>query len=232
MLKSAIPLLISSFMITQSIYAGSIRISPVQINLINQNNASLSLINESATLSNLQIRVFKWEQNDIGQDILTATDEIAVSPPALKMQSNSAYNIRIIKTQALPLDVERAYRIIIDELPSPYDSRKVENGLQVLVRTSLPLFVVKKEAFSDLSAQFVMQNNQPMIAVKNQGSRHELIQSLILDNTTTKKSIEIPVNTINGYVLSGKIKYFPINAEIDQSTSKIVLKSNNRTKTF
>lgn len=223
----------SSSILTQSLYAGSIRISPVQVDIVNQNQAaSLSLMNQSSASSNLQIRVFKWEQNDLGQDILTETDEIAVSPPALKMQPNMAYNIRAIKTKPISIDVEQAYRIVIDELPSPYDSRKIENGLQVLVRTSLPLFAVKKDAFSNLSAQIVMKNDKAMIAVKNQGTRHELIQSLSLENSKSKKSIEISVNTINGYVLAGKTKYFPIDSSINSSSFKIVLKSNNKTKTF
>lgn len=220
-------------MTAQSVYAGSIRISPVQIDLVNANNASsLSLMNESSLPSSLQIRVFKWEQTSNGQDILTETDEIAVSPPYLKMQGNTAYNIRAIKTKNTAVNVEQAYRIIIDELPSPYDSRKVENGLQVLVRTSIPLFVVKKDDFSNLSAHLVTENNQTMIAVHNQGTRHELIQSLVLNDISNQKGFEVEINTVNGYVLAGKTKYFPIQGKFDLNTLKIALKSNNKIKIF
>lgn len=233
MFKSVASFFICIFMITQSLYAGSIRISPVQIDLVNSNNAaSFSLMNQSSVASNLQIRVFKWEQNENGEDILTETDEIAVSPPAIKIQGDTAYNIRVIKTKSVSENIEQAYRIIIDELPSPYDSRKVENGLQVLVRTSLPLFSVKKENFSNLSARVVIKNNRPLIAVHNQGSRHELIQSVKLNDISSQKGTEIEINTVNGYVLAGKTKYFPIQGKIEFDTLKIALKSNNKTKIF
>ncbi|WP_000739309.1 molecular chaperone, partial [Acinetobacter baumannii] len=82
--------------LSSTIYAATIRLSPVTVEILsNQSASSISLYNQSNESTDLQVRVFEWSQNN-GQDQLTPTDEIAVSPPFLKLQPNDSYNLRVV----------------------------------------------------------------------------------------------------------------------------------------
>ncbi|MDU6284505.1 MAG: molecular chaperone, partial [Acinetobacter sp.] len=112
-----------------------------------------------------------------------------------------------------PVSGEKTYRIIIDELPKPIDSRKADQGVNVLLRSSLPVFVVNKDAITKLNWSIQQEQNNAYLTISNVGNRHALLNNLILVDTTTNKSYPIKVNTVNGYILAGKARNFNISPD-------------------
>ncbi|WP_280179617.1 fimbrial biogenesis chaperone, partial [Acinetobacter nosocomialis] len=77
--------------------AASIRLSPVNVEILSDQTASsISLYNQSNESADLQVRIFEWNQN-AGQDQLIPTDDIAISPPFLKLKPNDSYNLRVVR---------------------------------------------------------------------------------------------------------------------------------------
>ena len=184
--------------------AASIRLSPVNVEILSDQSASsISLYNQSNESADLQIRIFEWTQN-AGQDQLIPTDDIAISPPFLKLKPNDSYNLRVVRIKPEPISGEKTYRIILDELPKPIDSRKASQGVNVLLRSSLPVFVVNKDAITQLNWKIDAKQNDTALNISNIGNRHALLNDLILVDNTENKSYPIKVNTVNGYILSGK----------------------------
>ncbi|MEQ1454562.1 fimbrial biogenesis chaperone [Acinetobacter seifertii] len=191
--------------------AASIRLSPVNVEILSDQSASsISLYNQSNESADLQIRIFEWTQN-AGQDQLIPTDDIAISPPFLKLKPNDSYNLRVVRIKPEPISGEKTYRIILDELPKPIDSRKASQGVNVLLRSSLPVFVVNKDAITQLNWKIDAKQNDTFLNISNIGNRHALLNDLILVDNTENKSYPIKVNTVNGYILSGKSKNYSIN---------------------
>ncbi|QNY28833.1 molecular chaperone [Acinetobacter seifertii] len=191
--------------------AASIRLSPVNVEILSDQSASsISLYNQSNESADLQIRIFEWTQN-AGQDQLIPTEDIAVSPPFLKLKPNDSYNLRVVRIKPEPISGEKTYRIILDELPKPIDSRKASQGVNVLLRSSLPVFVVNKDAITQLNWKIDAKQNDTALNISNIGNRHALLNDLILVDNTENKSYPIKVNTVNGYILSGKSKNYSIN---------------------
>ncbi|MGV2455304.1 UNVERIFIED_CONTAM: fimbria/pilus periplasmic chaperone [Acinetobacter seifertii] len=191
--------------------AASIRLSPVNVEIFSDQSASsISLYNQSNESADLQIRIFEWTQN-AGQDQLIPTDDIAISPPFLKLKPNDSYNLRVVRIKPEPISGEKTYRIILDELPKPIDSRKASQGVNVLLRSSLPVFVVNKDAITQLNWKIDAKQNDTSLNISNIGNRHALLNDLILVDNTENKSYPIKVNTVNGYILSGKSKNYSIN---------------------
>jgi len=198
--------------------AASIRLSPVSVEILNDQAASsISLYNQSNESTDLQVRVFEWRQN-AGQDQLIPTDEIAISPPFLKLQPNDSYNLRVVRINPAPVSGEQTYRIIIDELPKPVDSRKVDQGVNVLLRSSLPVFVVNKDAITKINWSIQQEQTNSYITIHNVGNRHALLSNLTLVDTTANKSYAIKVNTVNGYILAGKSRNFHISPDFKFQT--------------
>ncbi|WP_278492762.1 fimbrial biogenesis chaperone [Acinetobacter gyllenbergii] len=193
--------------------AASIRLSPVSIEILaDQAASSISLYNQSNESTDLQVRVFEWSQN-AGQDQLLPTDEIAISPPFLKLQPNDSYNLRVVRINPGPVSGEKTYRIIIDELPKPVDSRKADQGVNVLLRSSLPVFVVNKQAITKLEWAIQEEQDNSYLRVSNIGDRHALLNNLTLNDTTTSQSYPIKVNTVNGYIFGGKSRDFSLSSD-------------------
>ncbi len=87
--------------------AASIRLSPVNVEILSDQSASsISLYNQSNESADLQIRIFEWTQN-AGQDQLIPTDDIAVSPPFLKLKPNDSYNLRVVRIKPEPISGEK-----------------------------------------------------------------------------------------------------------------------------
>ncbi|MGN5723952.1 molecular chaperone [Acinetobacter calcoaceticus] len=197
--------------LSSSINAATIRLSPVNVEILsNQNASSISLYNQSNESTDLQIRVFEWTQKN-GQDQLTPTDEIAISPPFLKLQPNDSYNLRVVRINPTPISGEKTYRIIIDELPKPIDSRKAAQGVNVLLRSSLPVFVVNRDAITKLNWKIDTNQEAPSLNISNIGNRHALLNNLMLVDTTANKSYPIKVNTVNGYILAEQARSYSIS---------------------
>ncbi|EOQ73214.1 molecular chaperone [Acinetobacter lactucae] len=197
--------------LSSTLSAATIRISPVNVEILsNQSASSISLFNQSNESTDLQIRVFEWVQKN-GQDELIPTDEIAISPPFLKLKPNDSYNLRVVRVNPAAISGEKTYRIIIDELPKPVDSRKAAQGINVLLRSSLPVFVVNKDAITKLNWKIDSNQKAPSLNISNIGNRHALLNNLTLVDTTANKSYPIQVNTVNGYILGQQTRSYSIN---------------------
>ncbi|MCG5225627.1 fimbrial biogenesis chaperone [Acinetobacter pittii] len=210
-MKKNIFIITSLFLsLSSTLSAATIRISPVNVEILsNQNASSISLFNQSNESTDLQIRVFEWTQKD-GQDQLIPTEEIAISPPFLKLKPNDSYNLRVVRINPAAITGEKTYRIIIDELPKPADSRKAAQGINVLLRSSLPVFVVDKDAITKLNWKIDLNQKSPSLNISNIGNRHALLNNLTLVDTTANKSYPIQVNTVNGYILGQQTRNYSI----------------------
>ncbi|HCA5286288.1 TPA: molecular chaperone [Acinetobacter nosocomialis] len=197
--------------LSTTIHAATIRLSPVSIEILSHQKASsISLYNQSNESADLQARIFEWTQNN-GQDQLTPTDEITISPPFLKLKPSESYNLRVVRINPEPISGEKTYRIIIDELPKPVDSRKASQGVNVLLRSSLPVFVVNKDAITQLNWKIDTHQKEPSLNINNVGNRHALLNDLTLVDNTENKSYPIKVNTVNGYILAKQAKSYSIS---------------------
>ncbi|MDR8236466.1 fimbria/pilus periplasmic chaperone, partial [Acinetobacter baumannii] len=80
-----------------------------------------------------------------------------------------SYNLRVVRVNPTPVSGEKTYRIIIDELPKPMDSRKVSQGVNVLLRSSLPVFVVNKDAITQLNWKIDNSQKTTSLNISNIG---------------------------------------------------------------
>ncbi|MFJ1518408.1 molecular chaperone [Acinetobacter sp. ABJ_C1_1] len=197
--------------LSSTIHAATIRLSPVSVEILSHQKASsISLYNQSNESADLQARIFEWTQNN-GQDQLTPTDEITISPPFLKLKPSESYNLRVVRINPEPISGEKTYRIIIDELPKPVDSRKASQGVNVLLRSSLPVFVVNKDAITQLNWKIDTHPKEAFLNIRNIGNRHALLNDLTLIDNTENKSYPIKVNTVNGYILANQARSYSVN---------------------
>jgi fimbrial chaperone protein len=197
-------LLTAAFLACGTVAASGLQVSPITLTLQpTQNAEGLWLSNTGDGVVNAQVRVYRWTQED-GEDKLTPSRGLLVSPPMLQLPAEGRQLIRAIRAGAPPSGagaVQEAYRVIIDELPVDTQGKK---GLQFVLRYSVPIFVQPAGAppsVPQLSWALRQEADKTVLEVANNGGSHAQLADLAFTDSAGRPTAVHP--GLLGYVLPG-----------------------------
>jgi fimbrial chaperone protein len=224
---AGIALLAMVLLFTSPVHAASsVLIWPIDPVLeADQQASALWLENRGNETANLQIRVFAWSQSGFNDQYQNQRDVIG-SPPVAKIEPGQKQLVRLTRTRDIPPGQELAYRIIIDEIPSPRspvaDDGKTAAAIRFQMRYSIPLFAYGAGLWSkpdstrqrdpqgmglpQLSWRSVAVDGQPYVEVRNQGAVHARLTDVSLKQGSQARPL---VEGLLGYVLPGAIMRWP-----------------------
>jgi len=190
-----------------SIQAASLRIAPTILSLIAPDSAAtLTLRNEDARPVNVQMRVFRWSQDD-GADRLEPTTDVVASPPLTTLAPNSDYLVRVVRVTKAPVVGEESYRLLVDELPER--AKRRPGTVNFVLRYSIPVFFSNPEASpADVSWALRPRGKAAVLTAKNTGDRHLRISDL---NIADGDRAIAARDGLVGYVLSGASMQWPLS---------------------
>jgi fimbrial chaperone protein len=171
-----------------------------------QRAASCTVTNVGTSETAIQIRAYAWSQKD-GDDQLTASDAVVVSPPLATIAPGASQVIRLILRQPAQAR-EATYRILIDQIPPPAEPGVVH----MVLRLSIPIFAQPAiRSFADV--QFHLERNAGQIYLVgfNAGNLHEAIRDIVL-TTSDGRKLKAESNT-SPYILAGVTQRWPIAAQ-------------------
>lgn len=213
-MKSTLPLALALGLfgaLAQPAEAASLRISPIGVDMpAGERAASMTLVNTGTDPVSLQLRIFKWSQAN-GEEVLEPATDMLVSPPATTIPPGASYTVRVARESNASVQNELSYRVFIDELPKPVDPRTVGQGVSMVLRTSLPVFVVDPKAFAKLDWKVWQDASGLHVDATNSGRRHAKITGL-----TVRPDGGAPMvfgAGLNGYVLAGSHKRFDLKLD-------------------
>ncbi len=206
--------------------AASILLWPIDPWLSADTNATeLWVQNQGNSATTMQVRIVRWRQEN-GLERYTAQQEVVASPPIVTIAKGSKQLIRLIKQGQVPVGVEQAYRIIVDEIPQPQENATPQIGLKLQMRYSIPLFVYGQGITTikegehhalveprNLSWRVVRDNGQPALQVRNQGDVHVRLSQVTLTQGGQKRTM---ADGLLGYVLPGSERSWPLPSGIGQ----------------
>lgn len=216
--------------------ASSVLVWPVyQIIESDQNGSALWLENRGAEPVSLQVRVLAWKQENFNEKYADQTNVVA-SPPFATVPPGQRQLIRLIRNIPVPANTEQAYRIIIDEIPSPLNSAgegkdKAVVGLQLQMRYLLPLFMdggnlwtndradIKRDPSTAtrpiLNWRTVSEGGKTYLQVGNTGLVHARLSNVFWSATgNQKQGVKTMVGGFMGYVLPGQQMRWPVPAGV------------------
>lgn len=124
-------------------FAGNLNVSPVLLTLTHDEPiATLTLINSSDEDTTIQADVVHWSQKD-GQDNLTPTSDLIISPPLFQLAAHESQLIRVAWLDSHALDTQLTYRVLLREIIPHASARKsyAQKNLWIALQISLPLFI-------------------------------------------------------------------------------------------
>ena len=190
--------------------AANLQISPVMISFgTGQSAAGIKLQNYGDTPLYGQVRVYVWDQQ-AGEDVLTPTNEVIASPPIMEIAPKTSQTIRLVRRTGAPAENEKAYRVLIDEIPRSDDST---SGVAIRLQYSVPVFVLSADERAAPALAWTVFRGKDgwMLRVKNTGTMRAQIGATTV-RTSTGKEYELTKGLL-GYALSGKTREWRLSVD-------------------
>ena len=198
--------------------AAAIGVSPVRVTLSDkQKIGTITVRNGGTEPVPMQLEALSWSKEE-GEDVFTSTRELIISPPIFTIPAGGSQLLRVGLRGTPDAKRELSYRIFLQELPPPPSPDF--NGAKMLMRVSLPVFVLPKVAANPLLRwQAVRTSDGSLkISLTNDGNAH--IQ--IINFSLSKPGSAQPWITQNtsDYVLIGQSLDWILPASADYSLPK------------
>jgi fimbrial chaperone protein len=160
----------------ESALAAEVAVSPVNVSLTrDSHSALLNVTNQGTETVRFSLSTFSWAESDAGRMELTPTSDIIFFPTLLTLAPGEGRNVRL-GTQLQPGEVERTYRMFLEELPSPQTSA-TGHGMQIhiLSKIGIPIFLAPQVPKTQAEIRSIAPSKGAVsFQIANTGSVHIL----------------------------------------------------------
>jgi fimbrial chaperone protein len=178
-LRSVVALLATTLVAASAALAGSLSVSPIRVDIApGQRSVTLIVRNDGEQTTLVQTQLVAWSQAD-NEDRLEPTTDLLASPPIFELVPGGVQTVRIALRRAADEDRERAYRIVVSEVPGP--PQPGFTGATFALRLSLPVFV--DAAVAKAVPQVVWTGNlaadgSVALTATNTGTKHVQVRTV------------------------------------------------------
>jgi len=188
--------------------AGEIRVSTVRIDLSDrQPAATVTITNDGAQKSLVQIRALSWTQAD-GKDVQDVTSELIVTPPIADIGPAGRQMVRVGFVGKKQMPAEGTFRLQIEEVPR--QDQEQTHSVETYLRISVPIFIAaaQPKAAPVLTATLAPGEGGEL-RLYNSGLLHERLVSYQI--SSAGRPLGEPHKGLF-YVLPGKYIALPLSA--------------------
>ncbi|HSI37584.1 MAG TPA: fimbria/pilus periplasmic chaperone [Methylotenera sp.] len=192
-------------------YAGVFSVTPVRIYMSPKDRAiAVTITNDGDDELVMQADLYLWKQKPNGEDELTLTEDMFLSPPIIKMAPKSRQVVRLARLSPAKSAEQLTYRMIVREIPEAKPAKQ-DLQLQIALAFSMPIFITPAGAKAKLScvAERVTANSINAVC-ENTGNAYSHPTAIQLNNSAGDK---IANNETGGYILPSIKRSFSVKRE-------------------
>ena len=151
---------------------GSFTVTPLRVDIAPKATGGvIEVINTSAGTMTVQAQQRAWVQIN-GSDGQEDTRDLILSPAVFALKPGEKQVVRIALRGAPDARRERAYRLLVSELPNPQvSSVPVQSGFRIALRMDLPVFVAPLQPASS-EPSYAFDPATSRLHVRNAGTAH------------------------------------------------------------
>jgi len=216
--------------------AANFSVNPVQIHLSPKvSSGLLTLRNDSNETLRFQLSGFSWDQSP-GEPIqLAPTTDIIFFPQLLTLGPKEERKIRIGTVTGFS-NVEKTYRLFVEELPPLDKPGEAKSGVAVLTRLGIPVFMAATTAHSQLEiADLGMQRGGIGFLIRNTGNTHFMTSKVVVRSLGPAGEPVLERSLVGWYVLAGRARQYRVDIPAGDcsriASSVIEVTSGNQTVT-
>lgn len=188
--------------------AGVFSVTPVRIYMAPRDRAvAMTVNNEGDEELVMQADVYAWKQKPGGEDELTLTEDMILSPPILKLAPRSRQVVRLALLRPRPTTEQLTYRLIVSEVP---EARPPEKNLQLRIALafSLPVFITPPGARRQLGCSVErVAADTVRTTCENTGNAYAQPREFVLTSVAGEK---LASRDSGGYILPSIKRSFEI----------------------
>ncbi len=188
--------------------AGVFSVTPVRIYMAPGDRAvAVTVTNEGDDELVMQADLFLWKQKPDGQDDLTLTEDVFLSPPIIKLAPKARQVVRLARLSTAKPTEQLTYRMVVREVPEAKPAKK-DLQLQIALAFSMPIFITPTGAKGKLACVAERASPDTVKAIcENTGNGYSHPTSFLLNNSGGAK---IASQETGGYLLPGIKRSFDL----------------------
>jgi fimbrial chaperone protein len=169
-------------MLSPSVYAG-ISVSPLSatLTLKNQRSHLLTVINsdQSRPIA-IRIKALEWQLDHQGRDIRSPTTDLVLFPSQFILPAGGSRSIRIAPRDNVEPELERSYRIMVQEVPVDLQGEnEVSTGVRLITSYATAFYIAPLQPESKLAIKDVTKNQHQLhFTLINSGNSHTHLHKL------------------------------------------------------
>jgi fimbrial chaperone protein len=204
-------------------WAANFALSPMRVELSAAAPTTvLTISNRGGETLTVQVQPRTWRQVD-GHDEQLPTDELIVNPALATIPPDGEQIVRIALRTAPERDRERAYRLVIREVPAA-DAVISGSGFHIALAMDIPAFVTPLAGGGAAHPAIALDSAGPgaRVRIANDGERHLRLADVVL----TQGGRQLAEHGVV-VVLPGSARYLPLPAGISPASGSVVLKAQS-----
>jgi fimbrial chaperone protein len=207
-------------------HAGGVSVYPLKVILpANGTTAEFHVSNPSNEAAYVRVSAVEWRPLDEIKDAPIAP-AILAAPPIFDLEPGGSQLVRLAGREAIDDGVERAYRLIVTEVPKT--AGLLPNTLAIATRMSLPVFITPEGATPAPNWSIETQDfDRPALVLTNLGGAHLDIKKVSLLKEANSPVIFATEN--GGHVLAGQKKEWPLDVALERLKGPILVKADTNT---
>jgi fimbrial chaperone protein len=188
--------------------AGEFSVTPVRIFMEPRDRATaVTIANEGREELVMQADIYAWKQKPGGEDELTLTEDLFLSPPIIKLAPNARQVVRLARLQRGPVEGQQTYRMLVRELTEAR-ARPQGQAVEIALAFSLPVFITPAGARSLLDCDaHRAATDKVRIECRNQGNAYVFPREFTL---TSAQGEPWAARDSGGYILPGVERAFEL----------------------
>lgn len=214
--------------------AGQFSVTPVRIYVAPKDRAAaVTITNEGDTELVMQADMFVWKQKPGGEDELTPSEDLFLSPPIIRLAPRARQVVRLAMLRKPQSSRQLTYRMIVREVPEAIPNTK-DVELQIALAFSLPVFITPPGAKHSLDCTVERQAANTVKAVcENTGTAYAQPREFVLTGTDGTR---LAGRDTGGYILPDIKRSFEIkrtDGRIPGGAARLVVTlDDGTTRTF
>lgn len=195
--------------ISPSVMAGNFSVNPVRIFVAPRDRATaLTITNEGNEPLVMNAELFSWKQDDKGEQVITVTDDLIMTPPVTKIAPKSKQVVRIALLRPRPANEQLTYRIIVTEFLEARPVTLENVQLPMATAFSIPIFVTPRGVAKKVSCDVVRAaEGAHKVVCENTGNAYSHVSKFELNTPAGDKLAYLETG---GYLLAGVKRSFDL----------------------
>ncbi len=189
-------------------WSGQFTVTPVRIFMDPRDRATaITLVNEGDEELLMQADVYAWKQKPGGEDDLTLSEDLFLSPPIIKLAPKARQVVRLAMVKSPKSGPQLTYRLIVREVPEAKPAPKTLQ-VQIALAFSLPIFITPPGAKQDLVCDWEKSSPDTLkVNCGNNGNAYAHPREFVLTDASGAK---LAAREAGGYILPGIKRSFDV----------------------